>query len=573
MTKHLNANILKIISYCLIILFIGLINTSVAYNEDYSYVLTIDSQEIGTGQLSDLNYITVDSVGNIYVSNFSNNRIQKLNITGKCINQWGSYGNDDGQFNGPVGVAVDSLDNLYVADFYNCRIQKFNSSGVYVTQWGASNISDGMSFKPVDIAVDSWHNVYVSDYDSNRIVKFNSDGKFIRQWGSYGRDNGLFNNPRGIAVDSADNIYIVDSGNSRIQKFDRSGIYLKEWGTFGKNNTQLNNPKGIAVDSLNNVYVVDSGNHRVLVFDSEGDYLSQFGSYGNNIGQFLSPVDVSIAYGIVFVSDDQLDTIQLFVNNNYYGEATTPDLNLSPPNNNNNTSGSSNKNDSDVYDKNETNITPLSKEEFLKINEREAKLTFNPTEKMTVCDPETVNAYITTDISQNISQVYELNKPLQSKNITITPKVRVTLTGESGAFKVENLPPNSSDVQDIFRDKPTKWGWQVTPLKPGKYKLFLCVEYVIPLNDGSYENYRTLKDIEEEINVESKLNPFWYYFFLSVTMFISGTLIQKNKLAIKESLVKFFNDSEVKKNMVVTLIGGILVAIVGTAIIKWLGLI
>jgi len=36
---------------------------------------------------------------------------------------FGSYGDGNGQFNGPTGVAVDSAGNILVADWKNARIQ------------------------------------------------------------------------------------------------------------------------------------------------------------------------------------------------------------------------------------------------------------------------------------------------------------------------------------------------------------------------------------------------------------------------------------------------------------------
>ncbi|HYA84904.1 MAG TPA: hypothetical protein VEH06_15875 [Candidatus Bathyarchaeia archaeon] len=41
-----------------------------------------------------------------------------------------------GQFKGPVAVAVDHMGNVYVADYGNNRIQKFNSNGTFITTWG-----------------------------------------------------------------------------------------------------------------------------------------------------------------------------------------------------------------------------------------------------------------------------------------------------------------------------------------------------------------------------------------------------------------------------------------------------
>lgn len=123
---------------------------------------------------------------------------------------------------------------------------------------------------------------------------------------------------------------------------------------------------------------------------------------------------------------------------------------------------------------------------------------------MIVGKPETVNAYITTDLSKNITQEYGLkNVSLQSENITITPRVKVTLTGESRAFHIEPISPNSDMVQPIIGDNTTTWSWQVTPLESGNHTLFLSVEYVVPLNDHDYQDYKTLKDVEEVINVES----------------------------------------------------------------------
>jgi tripartite motif-containing protein 71 len=74
--------------------------------------------------VSELADITVDSSGNVYVSDRFNHRIRKFTSSTK----WGSYGDGDGQFGSPSGVAVDSYGNVYVADTNNHRIQKFSPS-------------------------------------------------------------------------------------------------------------------------------------------------------------------------------------------------------------------------------------------------------------------------------------------------------------------------------------------------------------------------------------------------------------------------------------------------------------
>jgi tripartite motif-containing protein 71 len=72
------------------------------------------------------NFITKwGSKGTVYVSDRFNHRIQKFTIDGQFVAKWGSVGSGEGQFNGPEGIAVDSPGNVYVTDYNNDRIQVF----------------------------------------------------------------------------------------------------------------------------------------------------------------------------------------------------------------------------------------------------------------------------------------------------------------------------------------------------------------------------------------------------------------------------------------------------------------
>ena len=53
------------------------------------------------------------------------------------LTQWGSYGQNDSQFNTIGGIATDSIGNVYVVDTNNNRIQKFTSDGKFITTWGS----------------------------------------------------------------------------------------------------------------------------------------------------------------------------------------------------------------------------------------------------------------------------------------------------------------------------------------------------------------------------------------------------------------------------------------------------
>src|SRR5947207_13610475 len=56
---------------------------------------------------------------------------------------WGGKGIGNGQFSNPFGLALDSTGNVYVADVSNNRIQKFSALGTYVTQWGTQGTGNG----------------------------------------------------------------------------------------------------------------------------------------------------------------------------------------------------------------------------------------------------------------------------------------------------------------------------------------------------------------------------------------------------------------------------------------------
>ena len=101
--------------------------------------------------------------------------------------QWGGDGSGNGQFIVPSAIALDNLGNVYVADQYNYRVEKFTSAGAYITQWGTFGTGNGQFKGPFGIAVDADDNVYVADAFNNNIQKFTSDGVYITQWGSCGQ--------------------------------------------------------------------------------------------------------------------------------------------------------------------------------------------------------------------------------------------------------------------------------------------------------------------------------------------------------------------------------------------------
>ncbi len=263
--------------------------------------------------------VAIDGVGNIYVTDIVNHRVQKYTANGSFITKWGNDpGSADGQFIYPFGIAFDNAGNVYVADTSNNRIQKFNATGSFIMKWGnGPGSADGQFNGPGDVAIDNAGNVYVADTSNNRIQKFNATGSFIMKWGNGpGSADGQFNNPRGVAVDGAGNVYVADSINNRVQKYTANGSFITKWGNGpGSADGQFYNPVGITVDNAGNVYVADLLNNRIQKFAANGTFITKWGEGpGAGDGQFNVPCDVAVdVTGSVYVTDHYNNRIQKFL--------------------------------------------------------------------------------------------------------------------------------------------------------------------------------------------------------------------------------------------------------------------
>jgi len=256
------------------------------YKEINEPKLTFGSNGNGNSQFNNPFGVTINSKGNIIVSEYNNYRIQIFDSKGNFISTLGSQGSGNGQFNNPLGVCVDLSDRIYVSDYSNHRIQIFDSEGKFISIFGSSGNGNGRFNYPYGICVDLNQRIYVCEYGNHRIQIFDSQGKSISTFGSEGNRNGQFCDPRGIAINSKGNIIVSDSGNHRIQIFDSEGNFISKFGSRGDGNGRFNGPYGICVDLNDNIIVCDFGNNRIQIFNSKGEYITQF--------KVTYPMDITI---------------------------------------------------------------------------------------------------------------------------------------------------------------------------------------------------------------------------------------------------------------------------------------
>ena len=305
--------------------------------------------------------VATDAAGNVYVADYNNDLIRQVTPDGVVTTLAGLAGNPGSangtnsaaRFNLPESVTVDTAGNVYVSDAFNYLIRTVTLSG---TNWVVTTVAgsprnagstDGMGgaarfFDVMFLALDSLGNVYAADYNNHEIRKMTPGGVVTTVAGlarSSGTADGTnrvarFNHPEGVAVDSAGNVYVGDNDNHTIRKITPSGT---NWitttlagtaGTAGRadgtgTTAQFNNPRGLVFDSGGNLYVADCYNHTIRKITPAG-VVSTFagtpGGTGTNDGQgtsarFRYPDAVAV---------DRADNLYVTDHNNHTIRKVTP---------------------------------------------------------------------------------------------------------------------------------------------------------------------------------------------------------------------------------------------------------
>jgi sugar lactone lactonase YvrE len=158
--------------------------------------------------------VAVDVTGNVYIVDQNNQRIRKVNTGGiiSTIAGNGTAGHSgDGaaataaELNNPRGVAVDAAGNIYIADYSNNRIRKVTTDGMISTIAGNGTAgyngdgglaTDAEINLPTDMAVDLAGNLYIADDSNNRIRKVEwSNTNNIEQFAGNNNQIEIYPNP------------------------------------------------------------------------------------------------------------------------------------------------------------------------------------------------------------------------------------------------------------------------------------------------------------------------------------------------------------------------------------------
>lgn len=201
------------------------------------------------------NAVAFDIGGRMYVADSANNRVRV--VTNGTIQHFAGdpkglpgFAGDGGpagaaSFDYPIALAIEAAGNVYVSDYFNNRVRRISSSGGISTFAGTGkrgNSGDGgpavnaQFALPAGLAFDADRNLLVADLLNNRIRAINTGGVVhaIAGFGGFG-DSGdggpallaSLASPRDLAVDSKGSIYFSDQDNNQVRKLVQSSVTIK----------------------------------------------------------------------------------------------------------------------------------------------------------------------------------------------------------------------------------------------------------------------------------------------------------------------------------------------------------
>lgn len=272
--------------------------------------------------------IAFDMTGNLYITDFLNNVIRKLDTSGIIYTIAGTgfgagaagaggYSGDGGpatnaNLNGPFALAIDATGNIIFADGYNHVVRKINTSGIITTI--AGKISAGYSGdggpatdaelnNPVGLAIDKAGNIYIAD-DHNNVIRMVTPAGIINSVAGNGTagfsgDGGpataaSMDLPIGIAFDTAENMYIADVRNNKIRRIDKvTRVITTVAGTDSAGYTgdggpataaRIDSAERVNFDDSNHLYISDFFNNVVRKVDASTGIITTVAGNGYGAG-------------------------------------------------------------------------------------------------------------------------------------------------------------------------------------------------------------------------------------------------------------------------------------------------
>ena len=255
---------------------------------------------------------------------------------------------DEAQLSGPTDVTVSAEGVIYIADFGNGRVRRIDRRGLIATVAGGGTPQDGIGddgpgtaarlFEPGSIELAPDGTLYIADEAGARIRRLALNGiintlagtgipEFSGDGGPAG-DAGI-NLVTDLALGPDGSLYLADAADHRIRRVGIDGLIDTVAGTGvpgfsgddgAATSAQLNRPEAVAVGSDGTIYIGDTGNAALRQIDTRGimQTVAGTGVHGTlgdggpaALAQLQEPVGVGVGPdGGIFVTDGINDNVR-----------------------------------------------------------------------------------------------------------------------------------------------------------------------------------------------------------------------------------------------------------------------
>jgi len=212
--------------------------------------------------------ITLDSKGNVYISDLGKNSIFVFNSKGKSLGTIGGK-----ELVRAKGIHMAADDNLYVK---NCapgkpyEVIRYSTDGDILDRgWKSPSRSYWHSWTQ-GLAMDAKGNLLISDEWRFRVRVADNSQKELAPIGNLSEPED-FAEIRDMTRDSKGNIYLLDAAANNIRRVDSREHITATWKVLtDKEYDNKHLLRGIALNSKGDMYILESSGRRVIRLDSEG---------------------------------------------------------------------------------------------------------------------------------------------------------------------------------------------------------------------------------------------------------------------------------------------------------------
>jgi sugar lactone lactonase YvrE len=292
--------------------------------------------------------LAIDSLGNIWVSLPSVERVFKVGINGIITlvagNGTPGYSGDGGsalfaELSLPEGLALSASGALFISDVANSVVRQLGTNGIISTVVGVNTpgyAGDGDPataaplLRPCAVAVDNAGDLLIADTANNAVRLVGTNGVLSTLASG-------FDQPQGVIGTTYSNVYVADTVSNLVENIQSVTVHppfqppftyqfitvVAGTGTAGfsgdggpATNAELSSPYSVLADTVGNLYIADGINFRIRKVGTNGIITTVVGGGGNSPGDYglATNAALGVVTGMAFDTSSNLYLADRFNN-------------------------------------------------------------------------------------------------------------------------------------------------------------------------------------------------------------------------------------------------------------------